>query len=286
MKSIIKDTPITYFSNMNSRGETILFLHAAFADHTSFDEQVAHFDHDCHVLTLDILGHGESVNAAGGEKLADMAGYINTMLNQERVDKVHLCGVALGAVIAQDFANKYPKRVASLACIGSYDINNFDPEIQENNRTAQVVMTLGAMISMTHFARSNSRHSLITPSAQAAYAEMILRFKRRSFRYLAAIPDMVNKQKTARRNYPLLIASGSDENPILLDLILDWHKREPASQFTRFRGAGHLANMDAPELFNKTYEAFLNRVRLSRPEPIDVTYAFRESVFASEFVAD
>lgn len=37
----------------------------------------------------------------------------------------------IGAILIQDFANKFPDKVASLCCIGGYDINNFDPALQK-----------------------------------------------------------------------------------------------------------------------------------------------------------
>ena len=40
---------------------------------------------------------------------------------------------SLGAVLAQNFADRYPEAVQSLACFGGYDINNFDAEIQKKN---------------------------------------------------------------------------------------------------------------------------------------------------------
>lgn len=55
---------------------------------------------------------------------------IHGIMQTEGIGKLHIAGVSLGAVLAQDFANRYPDSVNSLACFGGYDINNFDTGIQ------------------------------------------------------------------------------------------------------------------------------------------------------------
>ena len=66
-------------------------------------------------------------------------------------------GISLGAVLAQDFANRYPEAVQSLACFGGYDINNFDVKMQRENGASQMLMMLKALFSVKWFARSNKK---------------------------------------------------------------------------------------------------------------------------------
>ena len=40
------------------------------------------------------------------------------IMKEEKIGKIHMVGVSLGAVLAQDFANHYPDMVKSLACFG------------------------------------------------------------------------------------------------------------------------------------------------------------------------
>lgn len=71
---------------------------------------------------------------------------------EENIEKVHLVGISIGAILIQDFANKYPDMVSSLACFGAYDINNFDISMQKENGKAQVLMMLKAIFSIKWFA--------------------------------------------------------------------------------------------------------------------------------------
>lgn len=119
--------------------------------------------------------------------------YILRILKLEGIQQVHLVGVSIGAVLIQDFANKYPEKVASLCCIGAYDINNFDPSIQKENRGKQIGMMLKALVSIKWFAKSNKSISAATLDAQEAFYQMNIKFKKHSFMYLANLSKLLNK---------------------------------------------------------------------------------------------
>lgn len=74
-----------------------------------------------------------------------MSKWISDILKTENIEKIHVVGVSLGAVLAQDFANHYPNLVSSLACFGGYDINNFDIKMQKENGAKQMAMMLRAL---------------------------------------------------------------------------------------------------------------------------------------------
>src|SRR5690554_5350180 len=146
-------TPIHYWIEEKESADSILFVHAAFADHSSFDEQVKFFANDYQVITLDLIGHGKSDVTQKGDSISNTADYIYKLLEIEAIDRIHLVGISIGAVLIQDFANRFSDKVASLCCIGGYDINNFDPALQKENSGQQIKMMLKAIISIKWFAK-------------------------------------------------------------------------------------------------------------------------------------
>jgi len=248
--------PITYYVSGRTHAQWILFLHAAFADHTMFWRQVDYFQEQYNVLTLDIVGHGNSIPVRLGDGVDKMSEWIHCILQKEQIEKVHLVGISLGAVLAQDFANRYPEKLLSLACFGGYDINRFDRRLQQENGTAQLGMMLKAFLSIKWFAQANKRISAHTPQAQEEFYQMNLRFPKKSFRLLASLNKMVNAREPIPRDYPLLIGCGQYDIPAEHTAIEQWKKNEPDCAVAILQGAGHCVNMDAPELFNKTLEQF------------------------------
>ena len=74
--------------------------------------------------------------------------------------------------------------------------------------------------------------------------------------FLATLNSMVNKYKTEKRNYPLLIGCGSSDLQMELEAIKKWKSSEPDCTVVIFENAGHCVNMDVPQEFNKAMEKF------------------------------
>lgn len=252
----LNHSPIVYYVSAEAHKEWILFLHAAFVNHNMFQTQTAYFKDRYNVLTLDIIGHGKSTETKRKDAIDGMSVWINEILEKENIRKLHIVGVSLGAVLAQDFANRYPQKVQSLACFGGYDINNFDMKMQKDNGAAQMRMMLKAIFSVRWFASSNKKISAFTPQAQNRFYEMNLQFPKKSFQYLASLNKMINVRQTVPREYPLLIGCGEHDIPMELSAIEHWKNREPSCSVIIFEGAGHCVNMDVPEQFHKALENF------------------------------
>lgn len=252
----LENSPIVYYISGREREQWVLFLHAAFVDHRMFQEQVACFQGRYNILTLDLIGHGNSTDTKKGDSIDKMSLWISEILKKEGIRQVHLVGISLGAVLAQDFANRYPQAVQSLACFGGYDINNFDPSLQKGNSAAQMGMMLKALVSVEWFAQSNKKISAYTQRAQQEFYEMNRAFPKKSFPYLATLNEMVNVRQTMPRTYPLLIGCGEHDIPMERAAVEQWKKNEPESSLVIFKDAGHCVNMDVPQQFQKTLEDF------------------------------
>jgi len=252
----LENAPIVYYVSAGGHAQWVLFLHAAFVNHDMFRTQVADLGERYNVLTLDVIGHGNSTRTQKGDGIDKMAEWIREILRREKIDNIHIVGISLGAVLAQDFANRFPEAVASLACFGGYDINRFDARLQRKNRGAQALMMLRALCSMKWFAKANGKLSAYTRQAQEEFYAMNAAFPKRSFRYLASLNTMVNAHQTAPRGYPLLIGCGQYDIPMERAAIEMWKEHEPECSVVIFQGAGHCVNLDVPQPFNRTLERF------------------------------
>lgn len=255
----LENSPIVYYiSRQACSEEWVCFLHAAFTDHRMFHNQIDYFTGKFNILSVDIIGHGQSTAAKKGDGMGKTSYWIKQIMDAERIDKIHIVGVSLGAVLAQDFANHYPDAVKSLACFGGYDINNFDMKMQRENSSAQMLMMFKALFSIKWFAKANKKISAYTETAQNEFYELNVCFPRKSFMYMAGLNSMVNKHQTQTRKYPLLIGCGEHDVPMELKAVDMWKNSEPNCKAVIFKNAGHCVNMDVPQVFNETLESFWN----------------------------
>ncbi len=255
MKTLrLENSPITYYTDDSAGGEWVVFVHAAFVDHTMFEKQYEYFSGKFNLLAVDILGHGESTRAKKGDTVEKTSEWINLIFQKHKISAAHFVGVSLGSVFIQDFARKYADKVLSLACFGGYDIANFDPEVQKANSKAQAGMMLKAMISVKWFAKANKKISAYTPEAQEEFYNMNIRFKKRSFMYLAGLKNLIGGAQN-KRTYRLLVGCGEHDIPAEINIVNEWAARENCEKVI-FDGAGHCVNMDKPDEFNRCLEKF------------------------------
>lgn len=255
-QSHLEESPIVYYTDRTEKAEWILFIHAAFVNHNMFQTQIDYFQDKYNILTLDIIGHGKSTKTRKGDSMDKMSPWIHEILKRENIEKIHIAGISLGAVLAQDFANQYPEAVQSLACFGGYDINNFDVRMQKRNGASQMLMMLKAIFSAKWFAKSNQKISAYTLQARRDFYEMNIQFPKKSFLYFASLNSMINVRQAKPRKYPLLIGCGEHDIPMELSAVEMWKKSEPECGVVIFEGAGHCVNMDTPDKFNTAMEDF------------------------------
>ena len=254
--SVLEHSPIVYAVDDSARErDWVVFLHAAFVDHNLFARQSDFFSGKYNLIVPDLLGHGGSTRAKKGDKIERTAEWLAKILDKHGVRSAHFVGISLGSVFAQDFANRFPDRVRSLACFGGYDVNDFDRNLQKANAGQQMRMMFQALFSVKRFAEANKKISAFTPQGQEEFYRMNLGFKKSSFRFLSGLGRLVNVFPKTERNYPLLIGCGEHDLPAELDVVRAWAKKEPCSLWIA-QGAGHCVNLDRPEAFHRVLAEF------------------------------
>ncbi|HSS64611.1 MAG TPA: alpha/beta fold hydrolase, partial [Gammaproteobacteria bacterium] len=103
-------------------GPCVVLIHGVGLDHKMWSAQAKAMRDRFKVLRYDLIGHGESPTRPGRIGLDDFTAQIAALLDQEGIDRAHVVGFSLGALIAQAFALKYPQRLKRLVLIsGVYD---------------------------------------------------------------------------------------------------------------------------------------------------------------------
>jgi len=97
----------------------IVFLHGAGMDHSVWVLQTRYFAYrGWSVLAVDLPGHGRSGGAAL-ETVAANADWLAGYLTALGVQTAALVGHSMGALIAFDFASRYPERARGVALVGA-----------------------------------------------------------------------------------------------------------------------------------------------------------------------
>ncbi|HEY6814757.1 MAG TPA: alpha/beta hydrolase, partial [Croceibacterium sp.] len=105
-------------STVQGSGRTIIFIHGWTCDETSWAAQVAAFDDDYRVVTLDLPGHGKSDSPSQDKfSMALFARAVEAVRAEVGADKVVLVGHSMGAAVIRQYALDYPAHVAGLVAV-------------------------------------------------------------------------------------------------------------------------------------------------------------------------
>jgi pimeloyl-ACP methyl ester carboxylesterase len=245
-----------YYTQGDPSNEAIVFIHPAYGDHTCFHHQVDVFAGNYHVICVDMLGHGNSQLRSGNVGIDVTVGLIAEIIEAEGHTQAHLVGVSLGSLMAQSVAHKFPQLVQSVTVTGGYSIFGDNSTISKaQNR--EIVKALFLMIfNMDGFRRYVVEKTNVVEAEREVLYQAMQKFTRRSLPVMSGMGKILDK--TSRTlSQPLLIVTGEHDLPIVLSNAQDWQKREPNAQLQVIPQAGHCANMDNPEVFNRVLTKFI-----------------------------
>ena len=109
----------TFYSyNKKEQSIPIVFIHGVGLTYEIWQPQLDFFK-DCSTLSYDILGHGKS--SLNKEKISfdDFSEQLVNLIDELKINKIHLVGFSIGSLIARNFATKFSDRLESLILLGS-----------------------------------------------------------------------------------------------------------------------------------------------------------------------
>jgi pimeloyl-ACP methyl ester carboxylesterase len=100
-------------------GDPIIFLHTGLQTGlTDFTYQREYFEKNYKVFVPDLRGHGQSIESDFSNYFNDSAIDLKETLDHYNVDKVHMVGCSLGALVGLKFSKMFPDRIKTLTLSG------------------------------------------------------------------------------------------------------------------------------------------------------------------------
>ena len=118
MKKATTSSGTYYLFNKKDQKTPIVFVHGVGLTHEIWHPQLNFFK-EYTTLTYDILGHGKSTLNKEIISFNDFSNQIIELIDELKIDQIHLIGFSIGSLIARNFATKFGERLKSLTLLGS-----------------------------------------------------------------------------------------------------------------------------------------------------------------------
>ncbi|MDX1633348.1 MAG: alpha/beta hydrolase [Marinobacter sp.] len=127
----IGELTISYLSNPPIAGaDTLVMLHGFGANKDNWLRMAGYLTKDYNVYAFDLPGHGDSSKPLDiGYSIADQVAYVNAMLDQLGLGRVHMMGNSMGGAITALYAATYPERVQSAVLFDPAGVFVYDSEL-------------------------------------------------------------------------------------------------------------------------------------------------------------
>jgi pimeloyl-ACP methyl ester carboxylesterase len=107
-----------YVFNKKKQSIPIVFIHGVGLTYEIWQPQLDFFK-DYSNLSYDILGHGKSSLTKQNISFNDFSDQLIELINELKIEKIHLVGFSIGSLVARNFATRYGERLRSLILLGS-----------------------------------------------------------------------------------------------------------------------------------------------------------------------
>lgn len=270
-KLYIKNCQIHFYTNENTNGKALVFLHGASMDHKSFDAQMIYFSEKGYkVISIDLRGHGKSLPIPIGDRydINIIADDIKMVLDFLDISKATVIGHSFGGYVAQAFAYKYPENVEGIVLLGCTDLADVGNLFYKF--LYKIMPKILKRMSLESF-RKQTLAELALNEDVKEYARVAMRhISKEDFEKIIMVGmDCLymdcGVDSSYRIKVPFLLTHGSEDkanHEIFPKSAKKWVQKEKECEYITVENAGHTAHMDNPLGFNEILYTFLKKHNL------------------------
>jgi pimeloyl-ACP methyl ester carboxylesterase len=246
------------------RGPVLVLVHGALGDSRDWRLQLEGLSDELTVVAWDAPGCGASDDPPGTFRLADFADCLAGFVAALGIDRPHLLGLSFGGGLALELYRRHPGLPRSLVLASAYAgwKGSLPPEVvRERVERAERQAGLPPEQWVRGYLPGLFTEAAPPELLEEAAAIMLdarpagMRAMIRSFAD-ADLRDVL----PGIRVPTLLLYGDADRRSPLGTVAADLHREIPGSRLRIMPGAGHAANMEAPERFNAEVREFLRTV--------------------------
>ena len=257
----VNSTAIFYRIDGAEKGKVVMLSHSLAADITMWESQMAALiEAGYRVLRYDSRGQGKSAIPPGPYTMEVLAEDAVGLLDALGLEKVHFCGLSMGAMVGQMLGARNPERLTSLTLSSTAAI--LSPSEIWDERIATV--RCSGMESVA----DATINRWFTESGQGRMPDEIDKVRRVILNTpvegycacCAAIRDMDLRDSLNAISTPVLILVGEQDPGTPVSAAEFIHGRIPSSELKIIPHAAHFVNVEQANAFNDALIEFITRI--------------------------
>lgn len=236
----------------------LIFSNSLATDLSMWDPQADHFSRTYRVLRYDQRGHGLSQVPAGRYSFATLILDVLGLMDALSVERAHFCGLSMGGATAMGLAQEWSARFDRVIVCDSPCVSTAASAQQWEERIGIAQNEgMAALIDSTVARWFPPETITANPPHLKRIREMIAATPVDGFiGCAAALAEHDYRSRVSAVTRPMLFVAG-EKDGTTPEAMRQMHRELRNSRFAELPGAGHISNLDQPDLFNRAVEDFL-----------------------------
>ncbi len=236
----------------------LVFSNSLATDLSMWDPQAAHFSRTHRVLRYDQRGHGRTEAPAGRYSFATLLADALAVMDAFGVARAHFCGLSMGGATAMGLAQQAPARLDKvIVCDSPCSSTPASAQQWEERIVVAQKQGMAPLVEPTVSRWFPPEAAAANPPHLAKIRQMIANTPVNGFvGCAAALGDHDYRSAVASVTRPVLFIAGEKDGTTPAAM-RQMQGELTGSRYVEMPGAGHISNLDQPDLFNRALEEFL-----------------------------
>ena len=248
-----------FYKNVN-QSVPIVFIHGVGLTKEIWEPQINFFKNQ-NILTYDLIGHGKTPLIKSSVNFEDYNKQLLNLMNELEIDKMHLVGFSMGALIARHFAASHGYRLSSLVLHASIYKRSEDQqrvvqnrfELIKSDRPAAKDRALRRWFSEEFIKENKGIYDKIYNMLDDNDLGNLLR----AYKLYVNYED--NDKELGDILSNTLVTTGQFDVASTTDMSKKLSERIKQSKYIEIPNGRHLCNIECDEVFNKILEGFIDK---------------------------
>jgi len=243
------------------RGPAVVLLHGFTHDSRVWLPQLSALaDAGYRAIAWDAPGAGATADPPETFTLTDWASCLAGFLDALNVGHAILVGVSWGGLLAQEFYRSTPTRVLSLVLADTYSgwTGSLSREVAEQRLEAAIADSYLAPPEFVARYLPGMFSNAVDPAVRSGLGEVMSEFHPAGFRRMATVLALADTSSFLPSiAVPTLLIWGEDDVRSPITVGQEFERAIPGSRLVVIEHAGHISNLEQPELFSAALITFL-----------------------------
>ena len=250
----------SYSLNKVNEKNPIVFIHGVGLSKEIWEPQINFFK-NYNTLVYDLLGHGKTPLKKSKVSFEDFTKQLVRLVKELNLNKIHLVGFSLGALIARHFASEYSDKLSSLIIHGSIYKRTEEQKRVVKNRYEVAKMNKPASKQSALRRWLSEEFSKKNPTIYKKIYSILEKNKRLDFLkcydiFVNYIDDDSMLKKISTNT---LITTGENDVGSTPEMSKNLSKMIQGSKFIEIKKGKHLCSIECADDVNITFKKFIDQ---------------------------